>query len=88
VFSFRSICASNPGLGKCGAVRTYSSLRELSGSLVLAVSQQLDDSSLVGCEAGDFLDDVTDEGGSLGEVAFCAGDACSGSDGGDLLGGC
>lgn len=82
------VYASNPGLGKRGAVRTYSSLRQLSGSLVLAVSQQLDHSSLVGCEAGDFLDDVADEGGSLGEVAFASGDFGSWGEGGYFLGGC
>lgn len=44
----------------------YSSLGELTGSLVLAVSQQLDDSALVWGKAGDLLDDVADESSALG----------------------
>lgn len=72
-------------LGKVGRLQTYSSLRELSGSLVLAVPQQFDHSSLVWGEAGDFLDDVADEGGSLGKVALRARDSDSGSEGGDFL---
>ncbi len=54
---------------------TYPLLSQLSRSLVLAVSQQFDNTSLIWCETGDFLDDFTDEGCALGEVTFSAGDA-------------
>lgn len=64
---------------------TYPLLCQLPCALVLAVPQQFDDSSLIGCEAGDFLDDLTDEGGALGEVALCAGDAWFRGEGGDFL---
>jgi len=50
-------------------------LGQLSRTLILAVSQQFDDSSLVGCQAGDFLDDLAHKGRPLGEGAFAAGDA-------------
>ena len=43
-------------------VKTYPLLRQLSRALILGVPQQFDDSSLVGCETGDFLDDFADEG--------------------------
>lgn len=79
---------SNMGLGKVGRLQTYSSLRQLSGSLVLAVPQQFDHSSLVWGETGDFLDNVADESGSLRKVALRAGDSDSGSEGGDFLGVC
>ena len=53
--------------------KTYPLLSQLSSSLVLAVSQQFDDTTFIRGETSDFLDDVTDELGALGEVAFCAG---------------
>jgi hypothetical protein len=56
-------------------VQTYPLLGQLSRSLVLAVPQQFDDSSFIGCETSDFFDDFTDEGCALGQVALGAGDA-------------
>jgi hypothetical protein len=60
-------------------------LGELTGTLVLAVAQQLDDSALVGGKASNLLDDLTDESGALAEVALGAGDAGLGDAGGGLL---
>jgi hypothetical protein len=57
------------------SAQTYPLLGQLSRPLVLAIPQQFDDSSLVRCETSDFLDDFTDEGCALGEVALGAGDA-------------
>lgn len=65
--------------------KTYSLLGQLSRSLVLAVSQQFDNTTLVWCKAGDFLDDLADEGGALAQVALGAADARLGGDGGDFL---
>jgi hypothetical protein len=55
-------------------VYTYSLLRQLSRSLVLAVSQQFDHTSLIRCETSNFLDDFADESGTFAEVTFSAGD--------------
>ena len=54
---------------------TYSLLRQLPRSLILAVPQEFNDPSLIGCEASDFFDDFADESGAFGQVAFGAGDA-------------
>lgn len=54
---------------------TESLLGELTGTLVLAVAEQLDDSALVGGKTRNLLDDLTDEGGALAQVALGAGDA-------------
>ena len=54
---------------------TYSLLSQLSSPLVLAIPQQFDDTTFIGCETGDFFDNVTDELGAFGEVAFGAGGA-------------
>jgi hypothetical protein len=64
---------------------TYSLLRQLSRPLVLAVSNQLNDSPLIRCKPSDFLDDLTDERGALGEVAFSTGDSWDGGYGCDFL---
>ena len=49
---------------------THSSLCEFSGPLVLAVSEQFNDSSLVWCQSSDLLDDISHECSSLAEVTF------------------
>jgi hypothetical protein len=64
---------------------THPLLRQLPSPLILAVSQQLDNSSFVRCKSSHFLHDLTDEGGSLGEMAFGAGDAGFGGEGGGFL---
>ena len=46
---------------------TYSSLQELEGTLILGNLQQFHDSLFIGSMTSDFLDDVTDELGVLGE---------------------
>lgn len=52
------------------SVCSQSLLGELSGTLVLGVSEQLDDSSLIWCESGDFSDQVSDECRPLGESSL------------------
>jgi hypothetical protein len=74
-----------PALVVHGVCKTYPLLRQFSGTLVLAVPQQFDDSSLVGRKTGDFLDDFADEGGSLGESALAAGDTGRRGQDGDFL---
>ena len=74
-----------PALVVHGACKTYPLLRQFSGTLVLAVPQQFDDTSLVGRKTGDFLDDFADEGGSLGESALAAGDTGRRGQDGDFL---
>jgi hypothetical protein len=64
---------------------TYSLLRQLPRPLVLAVSNQLNDSPLIRRESSDFLDDLTNKRGALGEVAFSTGDSGDGSYGCDFL---
>ena len=64
---------------------TYPLLGQLSRSLVLAVPQQFDNTPFVWCKTGDFLDDFTDEGCALGEVALGAGDAWLALDEGGFL---
>jgi hypothetical protein len=65
--------------------RTYSLLGQLSRSLVLAVSQQFDNTALIRSQASDFLDDLADESSALAKQALSAGDAWLGGDGCDLL---
>ena len=79
--SLLETCATNGGLRS----KTYPLLGELSCALVLGVSEQFDDTALVGGETGDFADDVTHERGALAEVALGAGDAGRWLDRGDLL---
>jgi len=50
-------------------------LRELAGTLVLGVAEQLNDTALVGSKTGNLLDNVADEGGALAHLALGAGDA-------------
>lgn len=52
---------------------TESLLGELTGTLVLGVAEQFNDSALVGGKASNFLDDVTDESSALAQVALGAG---------------
>lgn len=63
----------------------YPLLRELPRPLVPAVAEQFNDAALVWCETSDFLNDVTDEGGALAEVALHAGNARLHLAGGDFL---
>jgi hypothetical protein len=60
-------------------------LGELTGTLVLAVTEQLNDTALVGGKASNLLDNLTDESGALAEVALGAGDAGLGDAGGGLV---
>lgn len=53
---------------------TESLLGELTGTLVLAVSEQLNDSALVGGKTSNLLDDLTDESGALAQVTLGPGD--------------
>jgi hypothetical protein len=55
--------------------KTYSLLRQFSCSLILAVPQKFNDSSLIRCEASDFFDDLADKSGTLRQVTFGSGDA-------------
>ena len=74
------------GTGRC-SWKTYSLLRQLSRPLILAVSQQFDHSSLVGCQASDFLDDLADESGAFAQMAFAPGHAGFDGEGCDFLDG-
>ena len=64
---------------------TYPLLRQLSRTLILAVSQQFDDTTLIGSKAGDFSDDFADESGALALETLSAADARLGCDGGHFL---
>lgn len=63
----------------------YSSLGQLSRSLVSGVAQQFNHTSLIWSQTSDFLDDITDESRSLGQVTLCAGDLCYWSEGCNFL---
>lgn len=65
--------------------KTYSLLGELAGALVARVAQELNDAALVGSEASNLLDDLTDESGALAQVALGAGDAGLDNASGGLL---
>lgn len=52
-------------------------LSELAGTLLLRVSEQLNDSSLVRSKTSDLLDDVTDKGGSGRSSTLSVGDTSS-----------
>ncbi len=58
-----------------GVGNTYPLLRQFSCSLILAIPQQFNDSSLVRCKASDFFDNFTDESGTFREMTFGAGNA-------------
>jgi hypothetical protein len=60
-------------------------LCQFSGTLVLAVSQQFDHTTLIGSQASDFSDDLPDEGGAFALETFSAADARLRCDGGDFL---
>jgi hypothetical protein len=55
------------------AESTESLLGELTGTLVLGVTEQLNDSALVGSEASNLLDDLANEGSALAQVALGSG---------------
>lgn len=61
----------NLGLGTTEG--TESLLGELTGTLVLGVAEQLNDSALVGGKASNLLDDLTDESGALAQVTLGSG---------------
>lgn len=65
--------------------RTYSLLCQLSRTLILRVSQQFDNTTLIGRKTSDLLDYFSDEGGTLAEVALGTADARLGGDGSDFL---
>jgi hypothetical protein len=53
---------------------TYPLLGELTSSLVLSVSQKLDDTTLIGGKTDNLAGDVTDEGSAAGRLALGAAD--------------
>lgn len=61
------------GVVMCNSI-AYPLLRELPGTLVLGVAEQFDHAALIRGETGDLLDEVADEGGTLGEMTLGAGD--------------
>jgi hypothetical protein len=60
-------------LGLGTAEGTESLLGELTGTLVLGVAEQLNDSALVGSKASNLLDDLTDESSALAQVTLGSG---------------
>jgi hypothetical protein len=80
--SFPSNTVQRDALGEC---RTYPLLRQLSSPLVFAVPQQLNNSSLIRCQSGDLLDDLTDERSALAQVALGTGDTWLADKGGGFL---
>lgn len=65
--------------------RTKLLLSELTGTLLLGVTDQLDDSLFVRSEAGDFTDEGSNEGRSLGGGTLSVGWLCSWGSWGDLV---
>jgi hypothetical protein len=72
-------------LGLTTLKRTELLLSELTGTLLLGVTDQLDDSLFVRSETGDFTDEGSDEGGSLGGGTLSVGWLCSWGSWGDLV---
>lgn len=64
---------------------SYSLLSELSGTLVLGVPQQFNDTALIWGESGNLLDNFTDEGGAAGEGSLGSGDTGASLDDGGFL---
>lgn len=60
-------------------------LGELASTLLLGVSEQLNDSSLVRSKTSDLLDDVTDKGGSSGSSTLSVRNASGLDSRGDLV---
>lgn len=54
--------------------RTYPLLSELTGALVLSVSQEFDDTALIGGKTDNLAGDLTDEGSAAGRLALGAAD--------------
>ena len=54
--------------------KTYSLLRELTGALVLSVSQEFDDTALIGGKTDNLAGDLADEGSAAGRLALGAAD--------------
>lgn len=52
---------------------TYPLLRQFSCPLILAVSQQLDNPSLIRCEASNFFHNLANESGPLRQIALGSG---------------
>lgn len=65
--------------------KTYPLLCQFSGTLVLAVPQQFNHTTLIGSQASDFSDNFADEGGALALETLSAADARLGCDGGNFL---
>ena len=85
-FFFLAWMGASPWGGEVASdIYPYPLLGELTGALVLAVAEELDDAALVGGEAGDLLDDVADESGALAQVALGPADAGLDDAGGGFL---
>lgn len=72
----------------CNRIRekTYSLLRELTSTLVLSVSQEFDDTALIGGKTDNLAGDLTDESGAAGGLTLGAADAVLGGlEGGGFL---
>jgi hypothetical protein len=64
---------------------TYPLLCQFSRTLILGVSQQFDNTTLIGRKTSDLLDYFSDKGGTLAEVALGTANARLGGNGGDFL---
>lgn len=72
-------------LGLGTAESTEPLLGELTGALVLGVTQQLNNATLVWGEAGDLADDVPHKRSALGDLALERRDAGLGNTGGGFV---
>lgn len=72
-------------LGLGTAEGTESLLSELTGTLVLGVAEQLDDSALVGGEASNLLDNLANESGALAQVTLGSGNTGLDNTGGGFV---
>lgn len=54
--------------------KTYPLLRKLTGPLVLSVSQEFNDTALIGGKTDNFTGDLADEGSAAGRLALAAAD--------------
>lgn len=66
--------------------RTYPLLSELTSTLVLSVSQEFDDTALIGGKTDNLTSDVTNKGSTAGGLALGAADTgLGGVEGGGFL---
>lgn len=72
-FGYDSVEVVDLGLGTAEGSEPL--LREFSGSLVLSVTDQLDNTLLIWGESSDLLDDLPDESSPLGELSLASSNA-------------